>query len=101
MDRPIHGKGQVGSFFGMLCIIERPLSIITARGHEPETIKEGIGILKSKGHLSRQPNYLSVYPVSHLDVRRALGDDNISWSTARLKQEAIKFSVRQAFEIYG
>jgi hypothetical protein len=96
-----HWKGPSWNFFSYAVHNGRPLSIITARGHRPETLKESIGVLVRQGHLSRHPNYLSVYPVSNMDVRRALGDPQEFWHTARLKQEAIKSSVEAAFRVYG
>lgn len=94
-------RGPSWNFFWHAVHNSRPLSIITARGHHPETMKDGIRVLKKRGHLSREPNYLSVFPVSHADVRVDLGDANRDWHTARLKQEAIKRSVEEAFRIYG
>jgi hypothetical protein len=102
IDRPHHEwRGPSWDFFWHAVHNARPLSIITARGHHPESLKNAITLLTRKGHLSRDPNYLSVYPVSHIPTRQVLGDDKSEWSTARLKQEAIKASVREAFRIYG
>ncbi len=94
-------KGPSWNFFWHAVHNSRPLSIITARGHRPQTIKEAIEILLLHRHISRRPNYLSVYPVSNSDIRVQLGDSNKTWHTAKLKQEAIKFSVHEAFKVYG
>ena len=79
----------------------RPLSIITARGHHPDTIKDAIDLLHKAGHLSQVPNFLSIYPVSHLGVRTDLGDVEHKWGTGKLKQAAIRESVKEAFRLYG
>jgi len=94
-------RGPSWNFFWHAVHNARPLSIITARGHHPDTMKLGIRQLVKQGHLSREPNYLSLFPVSHFDVRKELGDHDGSWHTAKLKQLAIQKSVREAFRIYG
>jgi hypothetical protein len=94
-------KGPSWDFFWHAVHNERPLSIITARGHKPEDIREAIALLVKKGHLSREPNYLSIYPVSHTETQIALGDKECKWSTAHLKKAAIHYSVEEAFRIYG
>jgi hypothetical protein len=94
-------KGPSWDFFWHAVHNERPLSIITARGHTPDDIKEAITLLVKKGHLSREPNYLSIYPVSHAETQVALGDLECKWSTAHLKKAAIHYSVEAAFRLYG
>jgi hypothetical protein len=79
----------------------RPLSVITARGHNSETIKEGISLLVKDGHLPHDPNFLSVYPVSNPKTRAALGDEMLSASVPELKKGAIRMSVEQALDRYG
>jgi hypothetical protein len=79
----------------------RPLSVITARGHNSETIKEGISLLVKDGHLPHDPNFLSVYPVSNPKTRAALGDEMLSASVPELKKGAIRMSVEQALNRYG
>jgi hypothetical protein len=94
-------KGPSWDFFWHAVHNQRPLSIITARGHKPEDIRDAITLLVEKGHLSREPNYLSIYPVSHGETQIALGDKDCKWSTAQLKKAAIHFSVEAAFKVYG
>lgn len=79
---------------------QRPLSLITARGHHPETLKEGIRVFHKEGHLSRLPNYLSVYPVSHPSVLEELGH-SLFGNIPELKRKALRKSVERAIEIYG
>jgi hypothetical protein len=79
---------------------QRPLSLITARGHHSQTIKQGISRMVEQGHLPHEPNYLSVYPVSHPDTRLELGDLELKASVAELKRYAIRQSVERAIEMY-
>jgi hypothetical protein len=81
---------------------KRPMSVITARGHHPETIKAGIDLIVRQGHLPHTPNYLSVFPVSNIQVRRnELQDPQLKESVASLKKRAIRLSVEKALEVYG
>jgi hypothetical protein len=80
---------------------QRPLSLITARGHHSQTIKQGISRMVDQGHLPQEPNYLSIYPVSHPDTRAALGDHDLKASVAELKRHAIAQSVEKAIEQYN
>ncbi len=94
-------KGPSWECFYHATFNQRPLSVITARGHHPETLKEGIKVFVKNKLLPLEPNYLSVYPVSHKATRVALGDINLVEGTAELKQRAIRASVEKAIELYG
>lgn len=94
-------KGPSWDCFYHSVFNQRPISIITARGHSPETIKKGIRLFVDHGWLNQEPNYLSIYPVSNNNIRHELGDSELKMSTAELKQKAIRSSVMQAFEQYG
>jgi len=81
---------------------KRPTSVITARGHQKETIREGIDLLVRDGHLPHQPNYLSIFPVTNPQVRVSeLNDPNLKAGVADLKREAINQSVEEALKLYG
>lgn len=80
---------------------QRPVSIITARGHHPNTIKDGIRIMVDEGHLPHDPNYHTIYPVSHIETRTNLGDKELTLSVAELKRKAIRESVDKAVKEYG
>lgn len=81
---------------------QRPVSVITARGHGKNTIKCGIDILVEDGHLPISPNYLSIYPVSNPEVRKnELFDPELKASVPELKRTAIRESVEQALVQYG
>lgn len=94
-------KGPSWSTFYHATFNGRPLSVITARGHHPNTITDGIELFVKSGHLPHAPNFLSIYPVSHKPTRTLLGDEDHSMTTAELKQRAIRSSVQKAIEVYG
>jgi hypothetical protein len=94
-------KGPSWSCFYHAALNRRPVSMITARGHHPDTIRDGIRLFVERQHIPHEPNYLSLYPVSHPDVRRELGDQNLTMSVAQLKKAAIRASVERAIEVYG
>lgn len=94
-------KGPSWSCFFHAAFNQRPVSVITARGHHPETIKNGVSHLVRMGQLPLEPNYLSIFPVSNIETRKGLGDSGLNLSTAELKQRAIRASVKKAIEVYG
>lgn len=94
-------KGPSWECFYHAAFNQRPVSLITARGHHPETIKEGVREFVKHKVLPIEPNWLSIYPVSHKPTRLMLGDAEFKQSSAELKQSAIRASVMQAIETYG
>lgn len=97
----VEWKGPSWECFYHACFNQRPISIITARGHNPETIRKGIKKFVESGWLPQEPNYLTIFPVSNVQVRKELGDEQLIMSTAELKQLAIRRSVEKAFAVYG
>lgn len=87
--------------FVYACNKQRPVSIITARGHSPETIKSGLAVLQEAGWIDRKPNYLTIYPVSNPDVQRSLGDEKLKMTVPDLKYIAIQRSVDAGLDTYG
>ena len=96
----IHWKGPSWNCFYHAVFNERPLALITARGHHPETIKAGIRLWASEGHLPCEPNYLEIYPVNHPDTKQILGLPQEN-DVALLKQKAIRAAVLKAIHLYG
>lgn len=94
-------KGPSWECFYHAAFNQRPVSLITARGHDPETLKHGIRELVGRRVLPIEPNYLSIFPVSHVPTRALLGDESMKMSVAELKQRAIRASVERAIEVYG
>lgn len=76
---------------------QRPLAVITARGHHPSTIREGLKIFVEKGFLPHEPNYLAILPVSHPETQKQLAGGTVP----ELKRRAIRHSVELAFKVYG
>lgn len=93
-------KGPSWSCFYHAVFNQRPTSLITARGHHPDTLKAGIRQMVKRKMLPYEPNYLSLFPVSHPEVKKSLGHD-VKTPIARLKQSAIRASVNRALEVYG
>jgi hypothetical protein len=97
----VQWKGPSWSCFYHATLNQRPVSVITARGHAPETIRDGIKLLVDKNYLPYEPNYLSLYPVTNANVRKELGDVKGELSVAALKKQAIRASVERAIALYG
>jgi len=96
-----HWKGPSWDCFEYAVHNERPVALITARGHAPATIRAGLSQLVKNGFLSREPNYLEVYPVSHPKIRVELAAGIQNKSTAELKKQAIIQCVEAAMKQYG
>jgi len=94
-------KGPSWSCFYHAVFNHRPIAVITARGHHPETIKEGIRLLVRDKHLPHEPSYLCMYPVNQPEIREQLTTSSKMKSVAELKQSAIRNSVYKAIEKYG
>lgn len=80
---------------------QRPVSIITARGHREETIKQGIEVIYNEGHLPNMPNFHTVYAVSNPETRVRLGGKDEDYNVPELKYKAIIESVELAIKQYG
>ena len=100
-DLDSHWKAPSWEYFHHATYNHRPLSLITARGHHPETIKAGVNLMVKSGYLPHDPNYHSIYPVSNPEIRKELGDHDFTKSVAELKKHAIRASVEKAIELYG
>lgn len=90
------------NLFAYACEKQRPISIVTARGHSPETIKEGIKVLIKYKQITKEPEYLSILPVGNNVVRvDELGDNKLEMTTPSLKKRAIIKTVDMAMAKYG
>lgn len=94
-------KGPSWSCFYHATFNQRPLSVITARGHHPLTIQNGIDLFVKAGHLPARPNFLGIFPVSYPAMRAALGDQDNTQGVAELKQRAIRAGVEKAIQVFG
>lgn len=97
----VQWKGPSWDCFYHATFNQRPISVITARGHSAEVLKEGIHQFVKAGYLPSIPNYLSLFAVSNKEVRKQFNDHDFKLSTAELKQHAIRASVEKAIEVYG
>lgn len=93
-------KGPSWDCFYHAVFNRRPIALITARGHHPETIKSGIDLMIESGHLPHAPNYLAMYPVNYPPVKTEL-QKSPEAGVAEMKQLAIRASVESAFREYG
>lgn len=96
-----HWKAPSWEFFFKATYNHRPVSLITARGHHPDTIIDGVNHIVEAGHLPNTPNFHSIYPVSNPEIRKNLGDTELVQSVAELKKHAIRKSVEDAIIKYG
>jgi len=94
-------RGPSWAFFVHAVNQSRPISLITARGPPPPPLRRAVDLLAQTRDLPANPNYLSLYPVTHPDVQKLLGDPEGRASIAELKKEAIKRAVADAFECFG
>ncbi len=94
-------KGPSWNCFYHAAFNQRPISLITARGHTPENLREGISLFVQSQLIPQEPNYIGIFPVNHKPTRLMLGDENLCWSVPELKQKAIHESVQRALNIYG
>ena len=97
----LHWKAPSWNCFYHATYNNRPVSLITARGHHPSTIKDGVSLMVKSGYLPNDPNYHSIYPVSNPEVRLELGDKELKKSVAELKKSAIRASVEKAIIEHG
>lgn len=94
-------KGPSWPFFYHAVFNARPISIITARGHHPQTIRDGFSLLVAAGLLPKEPNYLTILPLNHPETRTLLGDPGSRASIPELKRRAITRSVEIAMSLHG
>ena len=101
LSAPELWKGPSWDCFFHASYNRRPTSIITARGHAPEVLKQGLELLVSHEFIPHAPEYLGFFPVSEKTTRFGLGDEGGTLSVAELKRRAIHRSVEDAFRVYG
>jgi hypothetical protein len=96
----LHWKGPSWGGFYHAVFNQRPVALITARGHHPNTLRDGIRLWVREGHLPQEPNYLGIYPVSHPEVQKELGLGHEA-GIPKLKQRALRAAVNKALKDYG
>lgn len=93
-------QGPSWAYFCHAVLNQRPVALITARGHSVNVLKKGLSLLVKYKHLPCEPNYLDIYAVNSPFFLKeyALGKQ---YSTAELKNIAIGMAVKKAFTKYG
>lgn len=81
--------------------MQRPIAVISARGHASKTIEAGFKKLVSLGQLPCVPPFLGIYTVTNQDVRNALGVTDKAMTIPSVKKVAIKMGVEVALARYG
>jgi len=97
---PADWQGPSWRFFAYAVANERPIAIITARGHHPQTIEAGLSLLREHEHLSVPPNLLGIYPVTYPPLLDRLSSSETT-SVPELKRAAIIDAVEVAMATYG
>jgi hypothetical protein len=100
-ESPEKWQAPSWKLFQGACRIQAPLSIVTARGHSPETIKAGIRVLFEKNLIEKKPNYHTVYPIGNVDIRHELRDTDLTFTIPALKKKAIIKTVDDGIKHYG
>lgn len=80
---------------------QRPIALVTARGHEPKTIEAGLRALVERGLLPALPPILGIYTVTNKGVRTRLKADDPAMTVPSIKKLAIKDTVETALALYG
>lgn len=80
---------------------QRPVAMVTARGHEPATIEAGLHALVDAGFLPAVPPILGIYTVSNPGVRERVGAGDPAMTIPSVKKLAIKHAVDTALERHG
>jgi hypothetical protein len=94
-------QGPSWKFFVYACARQRPLSLVTARGHSRETLQEGVRVLHQKGLIPQEPRYHTIFPVGNKDVQLELGDTKLEMTIPALKRRAIIRTVEEAVKLHG
>jgi len=77
IDKPGYNwQGPSWQAFAYAVGKNRPISIITARGHSDETIKKGIKLFYKKGLISKEPNYLCIFALNNKQTQLKLTSNN-------------------------
>jgi hypothetical protein len=79
---------------------ERTIAIITARGHHPDQIHEGLVWMAQQKLLPREPEILQIYTVTHPHTKNLIrwtGDEII----AAMKKQALHHFIEEAYDRFG
>ena len=79
---------------------KRTMSIITARGHHPDSIRKGINWLAEAGYLPEKPDIHSIYAVTNKEIKKLIrwtGPDLIS----SIKKQALHHFIEAVYDEFG
>lgn len=79
---------------------ERTMAIITARGHHPDRIEEGVKWLAANGFIPKMPDIHSIYSVTSGHTKKKIrwtGPDLIS----SMKKQALHHFIESVYEEFG
>jgi len=80
---------------------QRPIAMVSARGHEPKTVEAGLHTIVARGLLKSVPPILGIYTVTNPGVRARLGATDPAMTVPSIKKIAIKDAVAKALSRYG
>jgi hypothetical protein len=80
---------------------QRAIAIITARGHDPSTIEEGLKVLVELAQIPAVPPIVGIYTVNNPEVRAKIGISDPLMTTPSAKKVAIRNAVDTALKDYG
>ena len=93
-------KGPSWQRFEKAVTRDRTMAIVTARGHHPDRIAEGIHWLADQGHLPKRPDIHTIYAVTSpqtKDLIRWTGPDLIS----AMKKQALHHFIEAVYNEFG
>jgi predicted enzyme related to lactoylglutathione lyase len=82
-------------------MMQRPIAIISARGHAPKTIEAGLQKLMNLGKLPAVPPILGIYTVTNPGVLLEIGVTDPAMTIPSVKKLAIETAVEVALQKYG
>jgi catechol 2,3-dioxygenase-like lactoylglutathione lyase family enzyme len=81
--------------------MQRPIALVSARGHTPVTMQAGLQALVDLGLLAALPPILGIFTVTNPDVLTSLGITDPATTVPSAKKIALKRAVALALERYG
>ena len=94
-------QGPSWPLFVHAATAQRPVAMVTARGHEPMTIEAGLQSLVERSFLPAVPPILGIYTVTNPGVRERLGAGDPAMTIPSIKKLAIKDAVDRALALHG
>src|SRR5262249_37063530 len=80
---------------------QRPIAMVSARGHEPATIEPGLRTLVERKLLSAVPPIPGISTVNNPNGRARLSVSDPEMTVPSIKKLAIKHAVKNALDQYG